>query len=116
MRGRGHIARIAVFTVAWAAPATSFTGAELLELCSQSGVSDHLACSSYVRGLADGLSYASILAGGASKYCPPVSVQVKEIRAIVEKYLREHRDQRTNEAGALAGAALYRAFPCNRSR
>jgi hypothetical protein len=112
MRGRGVIAGIAVFAVAWAEPATSFTAAELFDLCSQSDVSHRLACSSYLRGLADALAYASILTGSVSTYCPPTSVQLKDIRVIIEKYLREHRNQHNNEAGALAGAALHQAFPC----
>jgi hypothetical protein len=115
MRHHGRIIRIVVFALVWGEPATSLTGAELLDLCSQKVVSDDLACSSYVRGMADGLAYASILAGNTRRYCPPTSVQLKKIRAIVETYLREHQDQHNNEAGALAGAALYRAFPCSGS-
>jgi hypothetical protein len=106
---------IAVLAATWSEPAASFTGGELLDVCSQNGVSGHLACSFYVRGLVDGLAYASIWAGSASKYCPPRSVQVNDIRAIVEKYLAEHRNEHNNEAGALAGAALYQAFRCNKS-
>jgi hypothetical protein len=115
MRVCGFDARIAVLAAVWSGPATSFTGVELFDLCFRKGVSGELACTSYVRGLADGIAFASIMAGGKSNYCPPPSVQAKEMRVIVDKYLRDHRDQLTKEAGALVGIALYQAFPCKGS-
>jgi hypothetical protein len=115
MRVSGFDARIVVLAAVWAAPATSLTGVELFDVCFRKGADDQLACTSYVRGFADGIAFASVMAGGANNYCPPPSIQVKQIRVVVDKYLRDHRDQLTKEAGALVGIALYQAFPCKRS-
>jgi hypothetical protein len=115
MRLCGFTARIAgVFLVAWAAPAASFTGVELFDLCFRKGTDGQLACTSYVRGFADGVVFEGLMTGGDAKYCPPQSLPVKDIRLIVEKYLKDHPDQLSKEAGALVGLALHQAFPCKR--
>jgi hypothetical protein len=115
MHLRGFNARVAgVFMAAWAAPAASFTGTELFDLCFRKGTDGQLACTSYVRGFADGVVFEGLMTGGDAKYCPPRSLPVKDIRLIVEKYLKDHPDQLSKEAGALVGLALHQAFPCKR--
>ena len=105
-------ARLAILLVAWPAPVVSFTGAELFDLCFRKGLDGELACTSYVRGLADGMAFETLLAIGPARYCPPPTLTVKEMRRIIETYLKGHTDQLNREAGALAGVALHQAFPC----
>jgi hypothetical protein len=114
MRLHGFNARVAVLMVVWAAPAASFTGAELFDLCFRKGTDGQLACTSYVRGFADGVAFEGLMVGSDAKYCPPQSLPGKEIRLIVEKYLKDHPDQLGKEAGALVGLALHQTFPCKR--
>jgi hypothetical protein len=54
------------------------------------------------------------MVGGDAKYCPPQGLPGRDIRLIVEKYLKEHRDQLDKEAGALVGLSLHQAFRCKR--
>ena len=86
----------------------------MFDLCIHKGADGRLACTSYVRGFADGVAFERLMMGGDAKYCPPQSLPAKDIRLIVEKYLKEHADQLGKEAGALVGLALHQAFPCKR--
>jgi hypothetical protein len=52
--------------------------------------------------------------GGRCQILPPADLPGKEIRIIVEKYLKDHPDQLGKEAGALVGLALHQAFPRKR--
>jgi hypothetical protein len=52
--------------------------------------------------------------GGDCQILPPQNLPGKDIRIIVEKYLKDHPDQLDKEAGALVGLALHQAFPCKR--
>jgi Rap1a immunity proteins len=116
MRLRSFNARVAVLMIGWATPAASFTGVELFDLCFRKGADGQLACTSYVRGFADGIAFEGLMVGGDAKYCPPQSLPGREIRLIVEKYLKDHPDQLGKEAGALVGLALHQAFPCKKLR
>ena len=115
MRLCGFVARVTILIATWAAPATSFTGVELSDLCFRKGTDGQLACTSYVRGFADGVTFEALMVGGDANYCPPQSLPVRDMRVIVEKYLKDHPDQLGKEAGALVGFALHHAFPCKRS-
>jgi hypothetical protein len=95
-------------------PAASFTGVELSDLCFRKGIDGQLACTSYVRGFVDGVVFEGLMAGNTPKFCPPQTLSAKELRLIVETYLKGHPNQLKKEAGVLAGLALYQAFPCDR--
>jgi hypothetical protein len=110
----GFDARVAALLAIWAAPAASFTGVELSDLCFRKGADGQIACTSYVRGFADGLVFDGLMASGNPKFCPPQTLSAKDIRLIVENYLKGHPDQLKKEAGALAGLSLYQEFPCHR--
>jgi Rap1a immunity proteins len=60
------------------------------------------------------VTFEALMASGDPKFCPPQRLSGKEIRLIVEKYLKGHPDQLKKQAGAFAGLALYQEFPCNR--
>ena len=87
----------------------------MFDLCFRKGIDGQLACTYYVRGFADGLVFEGIMASPDAKYCPPRNLPVKEIRLIVEKYLKDHPDQLNKEAGALVGLALHEAYRRKRS-
>jgi hypothetical protein len=106
----------ALFLVIAISESYALTGAELYQFCTQArDSSGYLSCNAYVRGFADGIFLADIMAGKGKRLCTPVAgsaIEHTQARLIIEKYLRNHPEFLHEQAGYLAALALYDAFEC----
>lgn len=96
-------------------PAAATSGKELYESClAKSAKAAHgVDCAAYIHGFIDGMIMGYTAHGTSRGYCPPVTgVSVAQGRAIVEKWLRDHPERLSSDAGILAGLALSEAYPC----
>jgi hypothetical protein len=105
---------VVLAAVTLATPAASLTGEELYRYCTQPKGSDaDTICRSYIRGLADGVFLADILAGEGKKLCTDgKGIDPKHARLVIETFLKENPSRITHEAAYLAVHALYNAFGC----
>ena len=73
-----------------------------------------LSCLSYTSGFMKGVIAGSIAASkdGQPLVCPSEDVTPQQIASVVLKYLREHPEDRHEDALGLVYIALARTFPC----
>lgn len=100
------------------------TGNDLLEMCRyvDKPVNDQpvgekaltLSCLNYTSGFMDGLLAGSIVASkhGKPLVCPSEEVTPQQVASVILKYLREHPEDRHEDALGLVYVALAHAFPC----
>lgn len=100
------------------------SGNDLLEMCQyvDRSLNDQpvgekaltLSCLSYTSGFVDGVLAGSIAASkdGKPVLCPSEAVTPQQVASVVLRYLREHPEDRHEDALGLAYIALARAFPC----
>ena len=83
----------------------------LLVECADNG--NVLSCVSYLLGVWDGAVSISGLSG--RKYlCPPGPVNGAQMRLLFNKYAKDHPEQISYDASAVALASFISAFPCNK--
>jgi hypothetical protein len=95
--------------------ARAFTANEFSVLCadnSKSGGAE--ACAYYIAGVADGLSIGHAGANQGISYCVPEGVNSRQIRLIVEKYMRDHPDRLHLDSAVVVTFALWDAFRCKK--
>jgi hypothetical protein len=111
---RGAIVVLAVTGFA-ASNANALSGLELYRTCNTKPL--EIACMAYIRGVLDGMQAGRALAKeNPPLYCPPPQgTPADQARLIIEKYFKEHPDELQEGAGALAMAALVKAFPCKQN-
>jgi len=68
-------------------------------------------CLFYIAGVYDGLYGGQILAATGSHSCLK-NISGTQVRAIVEKYLRDHPERLHEVAAPQIASALWEAFPC----
>jgi len=71
-------------------------------------------CSTYMRGLTDGLFVMQSFAANKRRTCLPTDTAISnaEARRIFESWLRAHPEAATNSAGMVATFAIVSAYPC----
>jgi len=84
------------------------TGNDLLALCD----ADQVSCAFYMQGLYSGFSDGVSFSNGKAVVCPPPEATLGQTVDIVKAYLVANPSVRHEDAGALAIAALHKAFPC----
>jgi hypothetical protein len=96
---------------------------ELSSLCSKRRDTPESAiCSTYLKGVADGVITAQIVATAmqqsgvplAKEVCAHYMISADEARAIVETFMRDHPDEQNQLAAAVAGRAIWEATSCHR--
>jgi hypothetical protein len=91
-------------------------GPDLCEACVSAGKgtvkSDF--CNLYLKGISEGLFIGQDVTSQGLKTCLPENeaLDVRQTRAIVEKFMREHPERLNQKAGSLVFEALVQAFPC----
>jgi hypothetical protein len=67
----------------------------------------------YVTGAANSFSFVDLVTDGYQMpFCPPAGGKNGQIRDIFTRYLREHPEERHEEAIILLVLALSEAWPC----
>jgi hypothetical protein len=99
--------------------AAEFDGITLRRFCSDR-IPDspkNVLCSSYIRGLADGMLFGYLThKSDGDVYCPPAGgLSREQAQLIVEKFMNEHPELLHEKAAVVAVAALRSAFPCKPS-
>lgn len=95
-----------------------FTGNTLNLLCTDGSKQAETSCSMWIAGFSAGIFAAQGLAhskGTVAVTCIPNGVTGIQVRAIVEKYMREHPSILHVGADAIASFAIERAFLCRNS-
>jgi hypothetical protein len=105
----------------------TFTAASLYAVCTHT-VSDantpkdheelETICTTYMRGLTDGLFVMQSLEDKGTRTCLPVdaAISVQDARVTFEGWLREHPNTATNSAGLVAAMSLVYAHKCGASQ
>jgi hypothetical protein len=107
---------IALFAAAalaapFAAHAQGFvSGNQLMQSCSSTKVLDDRQCIGFIAGALDQISVNPSLKGTV---CPiPAKTELKEVKAVVVRYGREHTDKVGLPAASLLNAAIKDKYPC----
>jgi hypothetical protein len=71
-------------------------------------------CTTYLRGLTDGLFVMQSLAGKGTRTCLPLNeaIGVQEARMVFESWLRSHPNAVSNSAGLVAAMSLVYSHNC----
>ena len=115
MRARWTRRRLAMLVVASVLPivarAEGFTtGSQLMQACSTPGVPADRECIGYIAGAADQVSANPTLKG---TLCPlPQGVELKDVKAALVKFGREHPDKVGQPAVRLLNDAIGTKYPC----
>jgi hypothetical protein len=94
-------------------------GPNLYEACvtAHRGSIEDRACNLYLSGISTGFYLAQQVYGAGGHFCFPneEALDVRQVRAITEKYLRDHPEKMHEKAPLLVLLALAQAFPCKSS-
>ncbi|HEY0182061.1 MAG TPA: Rap1a/Tai family immunity protein [Rhodopila sp.] len=111
---RSFIALFAAATLAapFAASAGTFvTGNELIQACSSTKVLDDRQCIGFIAGALDQVAVNPALKGTLCSL--PEKTQLKDVKALVVRYGREHADKIGLPAAGLLDAAIKDKYPCS---
>ena len=86
------------------------TAADLQRRCAKSGAEQE--CNAYALGFAEGMTAAN---KGAVTICIPKGVGTRELRLVMDKYLKDHPERLHEKVSAVLGAAFAAAYPCQKS-
>lgn len=106
------VSLLAAVTLPIAARAEGFvSGSQLMQACSSSSTMDDRLCTGFIAGAADQVSANPSLKG---TLCPvPPGTSLKEIKAALVKYGREHSDKVGQPAVRFLNDAVRDRYPCN---
>lgn len=86
------------------------TGSQLMQACTAQGVPADRQCVGYIAGAADQISANPALKG---TLCPlPVGTDLKDVKAALVKYGREHAEKVGQPAIKLLDEAMLDRYPC----
>jgi Rap1a immunity proteins len=68
----------------------------------------------YIRGFVDGIAIGTAAAEVGALCAPDKGISPTQARLIFEKYVRDHPDRLSGEAGLVMGEALISTFPCRK--
>ena len=91
------------------------TGAELKQHCDPDvGSFENGFCTGCIGGMAFGLQMGVMIATNnkSSYYCPPSSISIDQVQAIVMKYINDNPAKWQDRADELIAVAMVEAFPC----
>jgi hypothetical protein len=94
--------------VAFHTPPAVADGADLKRSCGRANIWNDLACQSYVRGLAEGMSVAIHPA-----ICFPADFDARQALPIVRRYLRTHPGELDMQSPRVVQGAFRDAYPCH---
>jgi hypothetical protein len=83
-------------------------GNKLLEWCESQTGPNQLSCMMYVAGVSDAWDVATN--ANKSESCTPAAAPLKQVAAVVLKYLNQHPEERHMPAAALAFVAINEAW------
>ena len=98
-------------------PSLALTGSDLHRYCTKKNDSAaEVFCLGYLRGLSDGLYLGEELGARGKRMCTPddKSINLTQVRLIVEKAFKEHPELLHEPAGTLVMVALYDVFKCSK--
>lgn len=85
------------------------TAADLQRQCANSGKEQE--CGAYALGFAEGMTAAN---KGAVTLCVPKGVNGRELRLVMDKYLKDHPERLHEKVSVVLGAAFAAAYPCQK--
>lgn len=109
------LAAACIFALPFAAHADGLSGNEWVARCNAPSDSAwRVACTAYVRGLADGLILRSVEPG--ARACISPKVLANQLRDIGLRFMASNPKDRHLDAGVLLTIAFQEAWPCKPER
>lgn len=106
----------AILATVLAASAHALTASEVYHDCklAPNDPDAIVSCTAYMRGLMDGLDFASAMESSGNRYCAPENMDLTQFELVVIREMEAHPENLNAPAGITAGIALYKAFRCKR--
>jgi hypothetical protein len=113
-------ALLTVAAPARAAETQPMTVGDLQEFCTASDDGSKAACRFFIFGVAQGVRLAAATLGDKTHYCIPGDLSTAAIELAVKPAIGQHLmvfpADRDLEASGFVGAALIKAFPCDKRK
>ena len=88
------------------------TGSDYVTECAAHADWKNIACLTYARGIADGLTMWRNAEPDAAYACIPDEVESAQLRDVALRYIQDNPKNRHFAAGALIAGALVHNWPC----
>jgi hypothetical protein len=104
---------IAIPQGAPALPDGGLSAGYVQDLCSSTKEAEAVACTTYFRGMLEGLTYGYLASDGYPTFClPSAGIDAGEARSMFLRTIRRQPDRRLHDAAILILAALENRYPC----